>query len=150
MISIKIDLKNVDCITNFILLINLRILCSFYSIILSRLLGIGHIRNNPDGRATQTGRYEHTDTKLDLVYYNICFKQQSWTFSDSRRIQDGRQRYSNWRKLGCSKIWNEHKRIVLEIFYCYYRLVIFLLRDSHLYHYFDCSGTRRLICHTEY
>jgi len=45
-----------------------------FSDILSRILGIGYLRNNPDGCVTQTRRYEHTDTKLDLVHHNTYFE----------------------------------------------------------------------------
>jgi len=67
-----------------------------FSDILSRILGIGYLRNSPDGCVTQTRRYEHTDTNLDLVHYNTYFEQQGWTFSDpQRRVQNGGQRYND-------------------------------------------------------
>ena len=65
---------------------------TFYSVVLSRLLGIGYLRINLDDRVTQTANNEHEDAKLDLILDNIRREPQGWSFFDLERqgVQDSK------------------------------------------------------------
>ena len=58
---------------------------TFYSVVLSRLFGIGYLRVNLDDRVAQTASHERGDAKLDLIHGNIRREQQGWSFSDFER-----------------------------------------------------------------
>lgn len=65
------------------------------SVFLPRVLGVGHLRVDPDGPVAQTARHEYAGSELDLIHDDVRLEQQSRSLPDPE--QRGVQDSGRWR-----------------------------------------------------